>query len=1300
VRRVIASVGVLLLAATGTVLGSGAASAVTPAASATSAASAASAAATSVGPDATETAPASAAESNRAGAAAAPFACADLLIVGARGSGELDEFGEKVGPAIDELTRRLEGQRTVRTVALDYPAAAMSVLASDVFAALAFHSDWEYFASVQQGTLELIDVLGDSMTYCPNERWILVGYSQGSLVIDQTLMYYPSPERYAGIIKIADPGRESDSGVQNLGEAKPGSGVTSTTSGLPVSMPTNPVPPELTPVTVEICRSYDIVCDTSNALAAREGPAAIPFGVDIHSTGYPWSFITQATDLIADRALALAVPEKPQLYQTICGGSHAVSGQLKLKPRADGAKAATWRIEEGYSPREGVVATPSNFYLGEDGWFTLEANGSYRGNLPTGNWEIPYEVRSGQAGEYMQSAMLNIFVTADCDAPVKCGPTAGQEPEPLHYYDESFVTGRILCPDGRPARGVTVTMYFFGGDWTRTTTNENGTYRLGLPYIGEGQTAQAAIDAELEGFPTMMNGVSGWQWGYLEDVWDHAFWFTNGDRMAMPDYRFTEWGHVKGDVDLSEQLDGHQGGVVFAVGTDERHLQSSMADGGEWCIRGRYECHATPTNDGTFTIRLAPGTYKIWYTTGYDLYSEWLGADEIDPNFNGGPDLDFAARVGATTITVEPSETVQLGTKTLTPSRSAEGRVNVLDENDQVPFNRDTLPVDTYSLVDGTWSKNALVWRNSGWMTNDWFGATLMPGEHKLVINDSTSEWFDPRYETVFYPDAHTLEGAESFTIDRSGDVDLPKTMTVHRTTSPKENHGSVRGRVVDEHGNGLSGVALTLESAELSGFGFQSGIDGTFVLQDVPAGQWTLEFNGREIGYSTEWWNGAARKDLATPLVVAERQDVVLPDVDLARGTSGPGDPGGSNGTLAGMLSEFGPSGLGPKDGWVSVYPVGSSPNASDAIRMQTSGSFLVSVRPGSYHVAFGTRTNAGFVPEQYYDRSGNQAGARIITVGAGQWVSGIDGVLMQPTSRAAGGDRFETSAQLSASEFASGVPVAYIANGLNFPDALSASAVAGVNGGPILLVAPGFIPDAVGDELARLSPERIVILGGTPSVSAAVERDLRWYTDGSVTRTAGSDRFATSAQLSADQFDPGVDVAYVANGLNFPDALAASAVAGPNGGPILLVTPGSIPPAIGDELTRLKPKRIVILGGAPSVGAAVEKELRGYTKGSVTRFAGSDRFDTSARLSAAEFDPGVPVVYVANGLNFPDALAASALAGRNGGPILLVTPTSITPSVAAELERLDPERIVVLGGDGNVSAGVAAQLDSYRTE
>jgi spore germination protein YaaH len=95
-----------------------------------------------------------------------------------------------------------------------------------------------------------------------------------------------------------------------------------------------------------------------------------------------------------------------------------------------------------------------------------------------------------------------------------------------------------------------------------------------------------------------------------------------------------------------------------------------------------------------------------------------------------------------------------------------------------------------------------------------------------------------------------------------------------------------------------------------------------------------------------------------------------------------------------------------------------------------------------------------------------------------------------------------------------------------------------------------------------------------------------------------------------------------------------------------------------------------------------------------SISRLAGPDRYETAAAISANTFAPGVPVAYVATGLNFPDALAGAAAAGYVGGPLLLVKPDSIPAATAAELARLQPARIVVLGSAGVVSDGVAAAL------
>jgi hypothetical protein len=56
----------------------------------------------------------------------------------------------------------------------------------------------------------------------------------------------------------------------------------------------------------------------------------------------------------------------------------------------------------------------------------------------------------------------------------------------------------------------------------------------------------------------------------------------------------------------------------------------------------------------------------------------------------------------------------------------------------------------------------------------------------------------------------------------------------------------------------------------------------------------------------------------------------------------------------------------------------------------------------------------------------------------------------------------------------------------------------VAGIAGGPILLVPGTTIPSAIATELGRLKPARIVILGSTGVVSAGVANALSFYTTG----------------------------------------------------------------------------------------------------------------------------------------------------------------------------------------------------------
>ena len=213
---------------------------------------------------------------------------------------------------------------------------------------------------------------------------------------------------------------------------------------------------------------------------------------------------------------------------------------------------------------------------------------------------------------------------------------------------------------------------------------------------------------------------------------------------------------------------------------------------------------------------------------------------------------------------------------------------------------------------------------------------------------------------------------------------------------------------------------------------------------------------------------------------------------------------------------------------------------------------------------------------------------------------------------------------------------------------------------------------------------------------VSDGVLNALRGYaTSGNVERIAGNNRYATAAAVSADTFAAGVPVAYIATGEMFPDALSGAGAAGMSGGPILLVRPDAIPAETASELSRLAPARIVVLGASAVVSDAVAAGLIPYaTSGNVTRLAGSDRYATAVAVSSGTFTSG-PTVFVATGINFPDALGGGPVAGGLPGPLLLVPGTWLPSTVAAELSRLDPGTVIILGGTTSVSDEVASQIE-----
>ncbi len=95
-------------------------------------------------------------------------------------------------------------------------------------------------------------------------------------------------------------------------------------------------------------------------------------------------------------------------------------------------------------------------------------------------------------------------------------------------------------------------------------------------------------------------------------------------------------------------------------------------------------------------------------------------------------------------------------------------------------------------------------------------------------------------------------------------------------------------------------------------------------------------------------------------------------------------------------------------------------------------------------------------------------------------------------------------------------------------------------------------------------------------------------------------------------------------------------------------------------------------------------------------TVLAGRDRYATSAAVSRYMYPDGADNVIVATGQSWPDALGSAALAGVVDAPVLLVGKDFLPNVVVAEIRRLRPKRIYIVGGTGVVSPTVERALRS----
>ena len=283
--------------------------------------------------------------------------------------------------------------------------------------------------------------------------------------------------------------------------------------------------------------------------------------------------------------------------------------------------------------------------------------------------------------------------------------------------------------------------------------------------------------------------------------------------------------------------------------------------------------------------------------------------------------------------------------------------------------------------------------------------------------------------------------------------------------------------------------------------------------------------------------------------------------------------------------------------------------------------------------------------------------------------------------TTPVAGSTRYATTIAASKMAFGDGeADAVVVASGTNWPDALGAAALAGTVNGPILLTAPGSLSAGVTDEIARLGAAEVIVVGGEAAVSAEVYDALAALPSMEATRIGGATRYDTArliAEETVRRIEDGGGVydgtAFIATGVNFPDALAASAFAADTGRPILLSAPAGLSAETSSAIDAIGVTRALVLGSEAALASRVSSDLASIVgEENVVRLAGVNRYTTATSIIGfclPESSLGYGGLAIATGQDFPDALAGGVMAARMGTFLGLTHTSYLHPDLAQML-------------------------------
>ncbi|WP_434811250.1 D-alanyl-D-alanine carboxypeptidase family protein [Microbacterium sp. bgisy189] len=292
------------------------------------------------------------------------------------------------------------------------------------------------------------------------------------------------------------------------------------------------------------------------------------------------------------------------------------------------------------------------------------------------------------------------------------------------------------------------------------------------------------------------------------------------------------------------------------------------------------------------------------------------------------------------------------------------------------------------------------------------------------------------------------------------------------------------------------------------------------------------------------------------------------------------------------------------------------------------------------------------------------------------------------------------ETTTSVAASQRArpegQTAPVVLLVSQDSSTEALSAAPVAAALGGPMLLVGRDGIPVSVVEEIRRLRPDRLIIVGGTGTISARTEERVQKLAP-SVERIAGSNRYGTSRALVRSAFTNESEV-FIATGRSFANALVGGALAAARGEPLIAVDglADRVPERTLDLVSDLGAKRVVLVGNPDSVSSGIYRQFA-RSGLEVVRLKADSASEMSA-VMARRFPESADRVIVANTTDYRGAMAGLTYAIVRRSPLVLSGRICADRHLQSAVRAVDAHGVAVVGSP-RMLRGLVARVTPCRS-